>query len=32
MIVVMKPNAAEENIRAVVNYIEQSGLSVHKSF
>lgn len=31
MIVVMKPNAAEENIRAVVNYIEQSGLSVHLS-
>lgn len=31
MIVVMKQNAAEQNIRAVVNYIEQNGLSVHLS-
>ncbi len=31
MIVVMKPGAAEENIRAVVTYIEQNGLTAHLS-
>lgn len=31
MIVVMKPNAAQESIQAVINYIEQNGLSVHLS-
>ncbi len=31
MIVVMKPNAAEDSIRAVIHYIEQNGLSVHLS-
>lgn len=31
MIVVMKPNAAQESIQAVISYIEQNGLSVHLS-
>lgn len=31
MIVVMKPNAAQESIQAVIHYIEQNGLSVHLS-
>ncbi len=31
MIIIMKPGAAEKNIKAVVNYIESSGLVVHLS-
>lgn len=31
MIIVMKPGAAKESINAVVNYIENNGLSVHLS-
>lgn len=31
MIIVMKPNAAENSIQAVIHYIEQNGLSVHLS-
>lgn len=31
MIIIMKPGAAEKNIRAVVNYIESNGLVVHLS-
>lgn len=31
MIVVMKPGAAEGSIQAVINYIEQNGLTVHLS-
>lgn len=31
MIIVMKPGAAKESISAVVNYIENNGLSVHLS-
>lgn len=31
MIIIMKPNAAEHNIKAVINYIEKNGLSVHLS-
>lgn len=31
MIVIMKPKAAEENIRAVINYIEANGLTAHLS-
>lgn len=31
MIIVMKPNAAKENVNAVANYIESKGLQVHLS-
>lgn len=31
MIIVMKPNAAEESIRSVVSYIENNGLKTHLS-
>lgn len=31
MIIVMKPGAAQENIRAVASYIEENGLQVHLS-